>query len=107
VVIKQVHDSGVTILLVEQNVTFSLRIADRANIMQTGQIVYAGDVPSLDRDKVANYLGVGRLLGTHVEKAARERAAPPPKPKSKRKPKRTVKSRSGKPKSKGRRKKGG
>lgn len=73
-VLKRVNDSGVTILLVEQNVTFSLKIADRANIMQTGQIVYAGDVPSLDKDKVADYLGVGRLLGTHVDKAAKARS---------------------------------
>lgn len=75
-VLKQVNDSGVTILMVEQNVTFSLRMADRAHIMQTGQIVYEGDVPSLDRDRVAEYLGVGRLLGSGVTKAAKARRAP-------------------------------
>ena len=74
-VLKQVNDSGVTILMVEQNVTFSLRIADRVHIMQQGSIVYEGDVPSLDRNKVADYLGVGRLLGSHVEAAGRSRQA--------------------------------
>jgi ABC-type dipeptide/oligopeptide/nickel transport system ATPase subunit len=64
----------VTILLVEQNVTFSLQVADRAHIMQRGQIVYEGDVPSLDTSKVADYLGVGRLLGRGVTSAVRERA---------------------------------
>ena len=73
-VLKQVNDSGVTILMVEQNVTFTLKVADRAHIMQTGQIVYAGDVLSLDRSKVADYLGVGRLLGTHVDRAAEARS---------------------------------
>jgi branched-chain amino acid transport system ATP-binding protein len=92
--LKQVNESGVTILLVEQNVTFTLAIADRAHIMQTGQIVYEGDVPSLDRDRVAEYLGVGRLLGSRVTAAADARSKPKPsaktakpKPQSKPKPK--------------------
>ncbi|MGH2813192.1 MAG: ABC transporter ATP-binding protein, partial [Actinomycetota bacterium] len=33
--LKRVNESGVTILLVEQNVSFSLRIADRVHIMQS------------------------------------------------------------------------
>ncbi len=61
--LRRVHASGVSILLVEQNVTFSLKIADRVHIMQRGQIVYEGAVANLDRARVADYLGVGRLLG--------------------------------------------
>ena len=64
--LKQVHASGVSILMVEQNVTFTLDIADRVHIMQRGQIVYEGDVGSLDRERVATYLGVGRLLSKKV-----------------------------------------
>lgn len=60
--LEQVHASGVAILLVEQNVTFSLKIADRVHIMQRGQIVYEGSVAELDTGRVADYLGVGRLL---------------------------------------------
>ena len=60
--LRMVHASGVSILLVEQNVTFSLRLADRVHIMQRGQIVYEGAVTDLDTERVANYLGVGRLL---------------------------------------------
>ena len=71
--LREVNRSGVTILLVEQNVTFSLRIADRAHIMQRGRIVYDGDVPSLDQAKVAEYLGVGRLLGAGMTAAAEKR----------------------------------
>jgi branched-chain amino acid transport system ATP-binding protein len=86
--LKQVNESGVTILMVEQNVTFTLQIADRAHIMQTGRIVYEGDVPSLDRDRVAEYLGVGRLLGSRVSAAAEARRSASPKKKltSKKKP---------------------
>jgi branched-chain amino acid transport system ATP-binding protein len=71
--LRLVNESGVTILLVEQNVTFSLEIADRAHIMQRGRIVYDGDVPSLDTDKVANLLGVGRLLGAGMSAAVKSR----------------------------------
>lgn len=85
-ILKQVNDSGVTILMVEQNVSFSLKIADRAHIMQTGRIVYESDVSSLDRDRVADYLGVGRLLGSHVASAARARASKP-RPTKRAKPK--------------------
>jgi branched-chain amino acid transport system ATP-binding protein len=74
--LRQVNRSGVTILMVEQNVTFSLEIADRAHIMQRGQIVYEGDVPSLDTEKVATYLGVGRLLGRGVTAAVAGRSKP-------------------------------
>ena len=72
--LRAVNETGVTILLVEQNVTFSLEIADRAHIMQRGRIVYDGDVPSLDSDKVAHLLGVGRLLGKGVRDAVVRRA---------------------------------
>jgi branched-chain amino acid transport system ATP-binding protein len=64
--LRRVHSSGVSILMVEQNVTFSLKIADRVHIMQRGQIVYEGVVGHLDTDKVAGYLGVGRLLSRAV-----------------------------------------
>lgn len=67
--LREVNKSGVTILMVEQNVSVSLKIADRAHIMQQGHIVYEGDVPTLDRDKVAAYLGVGRLLGSGMNAA--------------------------------------
>ena len=34
--------------------------------MQRGRIVYEGDVGTLDMPRVADYLGVGRLLGRGV-----------------------------------------
>jgi branched-chain amino acid transport system ATP-binding protein len=74
--LREVNRSGVTILMVEQNVTFTLRLADRAHIMQQGVIVYDGDVATLDQERVASLLGVGRLLGRHVAAAADKRRAP-------------------------------
>ncbi|GAC1584033.1 MAG: ABC transporter ATP-binding protein [Candidatus Dormibacteria bacterium] len=60
--LREVNRSGVTLLLVEQNVTFGLKLVDSAHIMQRGRIVYEGAVANLDRDRVAEYLGIGRLL---------------------------------------------
>src|SRR5438309_2529995 len=61
--LREVNRSGVTVLLVEQNVTFTLRVADRVHLMQRGRIVYEGDARSIDVQRVGEYLGVGRLLG--------------------------------------------
>jgi len=60
--LREVNRTGVTLLLVEQNVTFGLKLVDSAHIMQRGRIVYEGAVANLDRDRVAEYLGIGRLL---------------------------------------------
>ena len=74
--LREVNRSGVTILLVEQNVTFTLGLADRAHIMQQGVIVYDGEVAALDQERVASLLGIGRLLGGSVAAAADKRKAP-------------------------------
>ncbi|HEX9889041.1 MAG TPA: ABC transporter ATP-binding protein, partial [Nitriliruptorales bacterium] len=72
--LRDVADSGVTILMVEQNISFALEVADRALIMQRGQIVHGGDVDRLDRDELARLLGIGRLLSRAVEGGDRARA---------------------------------
>jgi branched-chain amino acid transport system ATP-binding protein len=59
---------GLTMVLVEQNVTFGLRLVERAAIMQSGRVVYEGAVASLDTARVATLLGVGRLLGPRLER---------------------------------------
>jgi branched-chain amino acid transport system ATP-binding protein len=61
-VLLQVRALGITMLLVEQNIRFGLRLADRACLLQRGRIVYSGTTESLDRERLATYLGVGRLL---------------------------------------------
>lgn len=59
--ITKLKDMGVTILLVEQNAMAALGIADRAYVMETGQIVLEGDAADLIRDPEINdaYLGKG------------------------------------------------
>jgi branched-chain amino acid transport system ATP-binding protein len=46
-IIKEVHESGVAILVVEQNANVSLSIADRGYVLQTGRIVLSGVASSL------------------------------------------------------------
>jgi branched-chain amino acid transport system ATP-binding protein len=58
-IIKEVHESGVAILVVEQNANVSLSIADRGYVLQTGRIVLSGAASSLikDEDLRKAYLG--------------------------------------------------
>jgi branched-chain amino acid transport system ATP-binding protein len=47
----QLKRSGVTILLIEQNVELALRIADRAYILDQGQVVYQGTAEAMLADQ--------------------------------------------------------
>jgi branched-chain amino acid transport system ATP-binding protein len=46
-IIQQVHESGVAVLVVEQNANVSLSIADRGYVLQTGRIVLADEAKKL------------------------------------------------------------
>ena len=41
-IIKQLHKDGTTILLVEQNASKALQIADRAYVLETGKVTLSG-----------------------------------------------------------------
>ena len=58
-IIKQVHESGVAILVVEQNANVSLSIADRGYVLSTGRLVLSGPAEQLreDEDLRKAYLG--------------------------------------------------
>jgi branched-chain amino acid transport system ATP-binding protein len=58
--IKKLNESGITILLVEQNVRSSLNISNYCYVLENGRITLEGDSLSLkDSDKVKNaYLGI-------------------------------------------------
>jgi len=58
--IKELRETGVTILLVEQNVRAALEISDRAYVLETGRIVLSGDSKELLRDERIKkaYLGI-------------------------------------------------
>lgn len=62
--IKELHKSGVTILLVEQNVNHALKIADYGYVVTTGKIFLSGTYEELlDEEKVRKqYLGEGKYV---------------------------------------------
>jgi len=58
-IIKEVHESGVAILMVEQNATMALSIADRGYVLATGSLVLEGPAGELlqSEDLKRAYLG--------------------------------------------------
>ena len=58
-IIKEVHEAGVAILMVEQNATMALSIADRGYVLATGSLVLSGSASELLRseDLKRAYLG--------------------------------------------------
>jgi len=59
-VISRLRDEGITVLLIEQNVTKSLMIADRAYVLQNGRVVGEGASSELLDDEIIGqaYLGL-------------------------------------------------
>jgi branched-chain amino acid transport system ATP-binding protein len=60
--ITTLRDRGITILLVEQNVSLSLEVADRGYVLETGSLVLSGTARELRRsedDVVRAYMGLG------------------------------------------------
>ena len=49
-IIQQLHDSGITILLVEQNAKMALAVSDRAYVLETGTIAMSGKAADLAED---------------------------------------------------------
>jgi len=60
-IIQEIKKQGMTILLVEQNAAKALSIADRAYVLETGNITKEGSGQSLLNDPAvrAAYLGTG------------------------------------------------
>jgi branched-chain amino acid transport system ATP-binding protein len=58
--IDNLHKAGTTILLVEQNASVALQIADRGYVLQTGEIVLSGSAEKLRNDESVkrSYLGI-------------------------------------------------
>jgi branched-chain amino acid transport system ATP-binding protein len=59
-IVRRLHDEGLTVVLVEQNVAVSLKLASRAYVLETGRIVMSGTGEELlqdDRVRQA-YLGL-------------------------------------------------
>ncbi len=58
-IIKELHDTGTTILLVEQNAEMALQVADRAYVLESGRIVLTGTGDELAKSEAIRkaYLG--------------------------------------------------
>ena len=58
-IIRQIHEEGTTILLVEQNAKMALKIADKGYILEVGKIVAVDNAQSLLKSKAVqeSYLG--------------------------------------------------
>lgn len=58
-IIKEISASGTTVLLVEQNAKKALSIADRAYVLETGNVVMAGNAKEMMNDEAVKkaYLG--------------------------------------------------
>ena len=55
-IIKVINESGTTVLLVEQNAKKALSIADRAYVLETGNITLSGDAKDLINDESVNII---------------------------------------------------
>ena len=75
--LREVNDTGVAVLLVEQNVALALDLAQRVHLMQQGRIVHTAEAGALDHEALAAHLGIGRLLSP-----APARRAPRPRKKA-------------------------
>ena len=58
-IIQQINKQGTTIFMVEQNANMALSIADRAYVLQTGQVVLSGAAGELRQNPMIReaYLG--------------------------------------------------
>jgi branched-chain amino acid transport system ATP-binding protein len=58
--IEQLADEGYTIILVEQNATMALELAEKAYVLETGSIALEGDAKQLRNDEYVKkvYLGI-------------------------------------------------
>lgn len=58
--LQRIREQGMTLLLAEQSAHIALRIADRAYVLETGRVTYAGEAVSLRTDRAlrGSYLGV-------------------------------------------------
>lgn len=58
--IKRINETGTTILLVEQNATVALAVADRGYVLQTGEIVLKDSAEQLQENEMVqkSYLGM-------------------------------------------------
>ncbi len=73
--LRDVAATGVTMVLVEQNVSAALGLVDTVTLLQTGSVAWSGRLADLDRSMLATRLGIGRLVGGTAKKPTGSRSA--------------------------------
>ncbi|MFL6164823.1 MAG: ABC transporter ATP-binding protein, partial [Ornithinibacter sp.] len=71
-VVREIHDQGTAVVLVEQNATMALRVADHAVVLEVGRVALSGGATELAGSDEVHRL----YLGGHAEsdeQAERER----------------------------------
>lgn len=68
-IITELHEAGITILLVEQNAKMALGIADRAYVLETGVITMSGSAAELAKDERIKRLISARELSPQAAEA--------------------------------------
>jgi branched-chain amino acid transport system ATP-binding protein len=66
--LRGVAETGVTMVLVEQNVSAALKLVDTVTLLQTGSVAWTGPVKDLDRSMLTERLGIGKLLAPAPKK---------------------------------------
>ncbi|MHC1747830.1 MAG: ABC transporter ATP-binding protein [Cellulosilyticaceae bacterium] len=61
-IIKEIHRRGVTILLIEQNANLALKIADKAYVLETGNIIKSGKGKVLLADSSVREAYLGKCV---------------------------------------------
>lgn len=58
-IVQQIHESGVAVVLVEQNARMALKLAQRAYVLEVGRVTVSGDASTVSKDDTVTraYLG--------------------------------------------------
>ena len=78
--LQQMNESGMTIVVVEQNATLALRAAKHAYVLETGRVVLGGVAADLQANESVrrSYLGVLATAAAWLTSSSRSSAGSPP-----------------------------
>ena len=74
-IVREIHDQGTAVVLVEQNATMALRVADHAVALEVGRVALAGAAAELAQSDEVQRLYLGGHAETEAQAAAEAREA--------------------------------
>jgi len=75
-VIREINATGTSVLLVEQNATMALAVADAAYVLDVGEVSLSGSAQELSRTDDVRRLYLGDTSGSTVKTAAEDAPVP-------------------------------